>query len=68
MHLFHKILDGKATSADQVQTAPSEAVWSGSALSAYAIVSDQLVYIYCTLNIQRAKLLSINNEQVHLTN
>ena len=31
-------------SVDPDQTAPSGAVWSGSALFAYAILSDTLVY------------------------
>ena len=33
-----------ANSVDPDQTAPSGAVWSGSALFAYAILSDTLVY------------------------
>ena len=33
-----------ANSADPDQTAPSGAVWSGSALFAYAIMWDTLVY------------------------
>ena len=41
MSLFLKILSGMANSADPDQTAP-RAVWSGSALSAYAILSETL--------------------------
>ena len=44
MHLFYKILGGKANGADPDQTAPSGAVWAGSALFAYAILSDKLAY------------------------
>ena len=33
-----------ANSVDSDQTAPEGAVWSGSALSAYVILSDTLVY------------------------
>ena len=33
-----------ANSVDPDQTAPSGAVWSGSALFVYAILSDTLVY------------------------
>ena len=44
MQLFLKILSGKANSADPDQTAPEGAVWSGSALFAYAILSDSLVF------------------------
>ena len=33
-----------ANSVDPDQTAPSGAVWSGSALFAYSILSDTLVY------------------------
>ena len=36
--LFLKILSEKANSVDPDQTAPSGAVWSGSALFAYAIL------------------------------
>ena len=43
MQLFHKILIGMATSIDPDQTALG-AVWSGSTLFAYAILSDSLVY------------------------
>ena len=43
MQLFLKIPKGMANSEDPDQTAPSEAVWSGSALFAYAILSDILV-------------------------
>ena len=34
-----------AHSVDPDQTAPSGAVWSGSALSAYVILSETLVYV-----------------------
>ena len=44
MQLFLKILSGKANSVDPDQTAPSGAVWSGSALLAYAILLATLVY------------------------
>ena len=43
MQLFLKILSGMANSVDPDQTAPS-AVWSGSALFAYVILSDILVF------------------------
>ena len=38
MQLFLKILSEKANSVDPDQTAPSGAVWSGSALFAFAIL------------------------------
>ena len=44
MHLFLKIVSGMANSADPDQTAPSGAVWSGSALFAYVILSETLVF------------------------
>ena len=44
MQLFLKILSGTANSIDPDQTAPSGAVWSGSALFAYAILPEILVY------------------------
>ena len=37
LFFFYKIFGGVANSADPDQTAPSGAVWSGSALFAYAI-------------------------------
>ena len=40
---FIKISCGMTHSVDPDQTAPSEAVWSRSALFAYAILSDTLV-------------------------
>ena len=43
MQLFLKILTGMANSVGPDQTAPSGAVWSGSALFAYVILSDTLV-------------------------
>ena len=43
MQLFPKIPNEKANSLDPDQTAPSGAVWSGSTLFAYAILSDTLV-------------------------
>ena len=42
--MFRKILSGKANNIDPDQTAPSGAVWSGSALFAYVILSDSLVF------------------------
>ena len=39
MHLFYKLLDGMTNSVDNDQTAPS-----GSALFAYAILSEKLLY------------------------
>ena len=42
MQLFLKIIAGITNSADPDQTAPSGAVWSGSALFAYAILSVPL--------------------------
>ena len=44
MHLFLKLPGGMANSVQPDQTAPSGAVWSGSALFAYAILSETLVY------------------------
>ena len=44
MQLFLKILSEKANSVDPDQTAPSEAVGSGSALFAYSILLGTLVY------------------------
>ena len=44
MQLFLKILSEMANSVDPDQTAPSGAVWSGSALFAYAILLSTLVY------------------------
>ena len=44
MQLFIKILSGMANSVDPDQTAPSGAVWYGSALFAYVILSDTLVF------------------------
>ena len=44
MQLFLKVLSGMANSVDPDQTAPSGAVWSGSALLAYVILSDTLVF------------------------
>ena len=44
MQLFLKLLSGNANSVDPDQTAPSGAVWSGSALFAYAILLATLVY------------------------
>ena len=44
MQLFLKIINGVANGVDLDQTAPEGAVWSGSALFAYAILSDTLAY------------------------
>ena len=44
MHLSLKILSGMANSEDPDQTAPSGAVLSGSALFAYGILSETLVF------------------------
>ena len=44
MQLFLTILSEMANNVDPDQTACSRAVWSGSALFAYAILSDTLVY------------------------
>ena len=44
MQLFLKILSGVANSVDPDQSAPSGAVWSGSALFAYVILSETLVF------------------------
>ena len=44
MQLFPKILSGIANGVDPDQTAPSGAVWSGSTLFAYTILSDILAY------------------------
>ena len=43
MQLFLKLLNGMVNSVDPDQTAPEGAVWSGSALLAYVILSDTLV-------------------------
>ena len=40
VHLFLKILREMANIVDPDQTAPEGAVWSGSALFAYAILSE----------------------------
>ena len=44
MQLFLKILNGIANIIDPDQNAPSGAVWSGSILFAYDILSATLVY------------------------
>ena len=44
MHLFLNIISEMAKSVDPDQTAPTGAVWSGSALFAYAILSNTLMY------------------------
>ena len=44
MQLFFKMLSGMANSVDPDQTAPEGAVWSGSVLFAYAILSETLVF------------------------
>ena len=44
MQLFLKRLLEMAYSVDPDQTAPSGAIWSGSALFAYAILSEPSVY------------------------
>ena len=44
MQLSFKILSGIANSVDPDQTAPSGAVWSGSALFAYVFLLETLVY------------------------
>ena len=44
MRLPLKMLSGMANSEDPDQTAPSGAVWSGSALFAYGILSETLVF------------------------
>ena len=50
MLLFLKIINDIANSVDPDQTAPLVgAVWSGSALFAYVILSDFLMDIYHTL-------------------
>ena len=71
MQLFPKIASGMASSLDSDQTAPSEAVWSGSKLFAYAILSDTLVYeilghlLYClTQDIFGTLLLDLINSQI----
>ena len=43
MQLFLEIPSEMANSIDPDQTAPSEAVWSGSPLFAYVILSETLV-------------------------
>ena len=44
MQLFLIIIIGMANSVDPDQTAPSGAVWSGSALFAYPILLDTSMY------------------------
>ena len=44
MQLFLKLLSGMENSVDPDQTALEGAVWSGSALFAYAILSETLVF------------------------
>ena len=44
MQFIFKIINGMANSIEPNQTASEGAVWSGSALFAYAILSDTLVY------------------------
>ena len=44
MQLFLKILSGIANSVNSDQTAPSGAAWSETALFAYVILSDSLVF------------------------
>ena len=44
MQLFLKILSGMANSVDPDQTAPKGVVLPGSALFAYVILSEALVY------------------------
>ena len=44
MQLFPKSFSGMANYVDPDQTAPTGAVWSGSALFAYAILSTTLLY------------------------
>ena len=44
MQLFLKIRNGMANSVDPDQTAPEGVIWSGSALFAYAILLETLVY------------------------
>ena len=44
MQLFLKPLSRMTNSVNPDQNAPLGAVWSGSALSAYAILSDTLLY------------------------
>ena len=41
MKLFREMISGMANIVDPDQTAPEGAVWSGSALFAYAILSEQ---------------------------
>ena len=60
--LFLKILSGMANSFDSDQTASKGAVWSGSALFAYVILSETLVYeILGYLSIFAGFTLSIKN-------
>ena len=44
MQLFLKMPSGMTNSVDPDQTAPSGAVWSGSALFAYSILSETFVF------------------------
>ena len=44
MHLALKVLSGIANSEDPDQTAPEGAVWSGSALFAFGILSETQVF------------------------
>ena len=52
-------------SVDPGQTAPSEAVWSGSVLFAYAILLDTLIFeilghLHPTLNTKRQHLIILH--------
>ena len=57
---FLKRLNGPENSVDPDQTDPGGAVWSGSALFAYDILSETLVHeiydIYCNISSQKHML------------
>ena len=54
MQLFLKMLSGMVNSVDPDQTAPSGAVWPGSALFAYDILSETL----CAWNFRTITIVS----------
>ena len=67
MHLFQKIPDRKANRVDPDQTAPEGAVWSGSALFAYAILSDKLVFeILAHFAVSTNMFLWGNKKNIHV--
>ena len=70
MQLFLKMLSGMTDSVDPDQTAPAEAVWSGSALSAHGNLSETLVIIiiifFINMQVQRQHPHQWVSFQVHV--